>query len=260
MSDTKRNDFEAWYSDQGLFPKSVQRSGDGYVLMQANLSWIAWQAAIASQPERAALPQAEKCGLSWDGKNVYGDAASIQAVKVALHDADTVPYLKNLLSESYKTKSQPSAQSPGIDAVKVEDLDFTPDEHHSISDMANVGYSLMEMIKAYRPSYSWNETPAEIVGDLLLEIEELQEFSAPPPLPSQPEPLGQAMSDGLPEGWSIQQNPNGGMYNLVSPLGSWAIVRNEFRDNNNIIHDFFSALLHKAGASGRDATNSGEIK
>jgi hypothetical protein len=51
-------------------------------------------------------------------------------------------------------------------------LDFKPDEHHAIADMANVGYSLMQSIKAHRPDYCWNESPAEIVGDLCDEIGE----------------------------------------------------------------------------------------
>lgn len=54
-------------------------------------------------------------------------------------------------------------------------LDFEPDEQHTVADMANVGYSLMQAIKEHRPGYSWNETPAEIVRDLLKEIEEAQQ-------------------------------------------------------------------------------------
>jgi hypothetical protein len=51
-------------------------------------------------------------------------------------------------------------------------LDFEPDEHHTLADMANVGYSLMQAIKAHRPDYAWNESPAEIVGDLCNELDE----------------------------------------------------------------------------------------
>lgn len=40
-----REAFEHWYSDEGASPEAVRRSGDGYVAMQANLSWIVWQAA-----------------------------------------------------------------------------------------------------------------------------------------------------------------------------------------------------------------------
>lgn len=40
-----RAEFENWYSDNSQFPKAVERSGDGYKLMQAQQSWMAWQAA-----------------------------------------------------------------------------------------------------------------------------------------------------------------------------------------------------------------------
>lgn len=61
--------------------------------------------------------------------------------------------------------------SPGAEG----ELDFTPDEHHSVADMANVGYSLMQAIKTHRPDYSWNDSPTEIVGDLLEEIADAKE-------------------------------------------------------------------------------------
>lgn len=63
-----------------------------------------------------------------------------------------------------------------------EDLDFVPDEFHQVADMANVGYSLMKEIEQHRPNYHWNESPGEIVGDLLNEIEELK--SSPQSLPT----------------------------------------------------------------------------
>lgn len=53
---------------------------------------MALRKAIASLRELETL-----CALSWDGKNVHGDSASIDAVKTALHEAGTVPELKSLL-------------------------------------------------------------------------------------------------------------------------------------------------------------------
>lgn len=53
-----------------------------------------------------------------------------------------------------------------------EALDFEPDAQHTVADMANVGYALMQAIKRHRPDYAWNESPAEIVGDLMDEIEQ----------------------------------------------------------------------------------------
>lgn len=37
--------FEAWASDNGAWPKAVERDTSGYRLMQTESSWIAWQAA-----------------------------------------------------------------------------------------------------------------------------------------------------------------------------------------------------------------------
>lgn len=53
-----------------------------------------------------------------------------------------------------------------------DDLDFEPDEHHTIADMANVGYSLMQAIKSNCPDYCWGESPAEIVVDLINQRDE----------------------------------------------------------------------------------------
>ncbi|MES2530436.1 MAG: hypothetical protein V4636_05335, partial [Pseudomonadota bacterium] len=64
-------------------------------------------------------------------------------------------------------------------------LDFDPDENFTVSDMANVGYSLMNAIKEHRPEYNWNDSPAEIVGDLCNEIEE----SPQPPKPAGAVPI-----------------------------------------------------------------------
>ncbi|MGE6580355.1 hypothetical protein ACQKD0_04890 [Vreelandella aquamarina] len=42
---SQRERFERWFSDQGKWPQSVERSGEGYRLMQANDAWLTWQAA-----------------------------------------------------------------------------------------------------------------------------------------------------------------------------------------------------------------------
>ena len=39
------------------------------------------------------------CALSWDGKNVYGDENSIKFVKNAIHEAGTVPELKERIRQ-----------------------------------------------------------------------------------------------------------------------------------------------------------------
>lgn len=54
-------------------------------------------------------------------------------------------------------------------------LDFEPNEKHTVPDMANVGHSLMQAIALHRPEYAWNTSPAEIVGVLVNEIEEMSQ-------------------------------------------------------------------------------------
>jgi hypothetical protein len=47
MNENERKAFEAWYSDEGLFPRSIERNGGSYILMQAQQAWTAWQARAA---------------------------------------------------------------------------------------------------------------------------------------------------------------------------------------------------------------------
>ncbi|MEX3952003.1 hypothetical protein AB4Y40_30140 [Paraburkholderia sp. EG287B] len=54
-------------------------------------------------------------------------------------------------------------------AVNADDLDFTPDEQHSIHDMANIGKALLERVASMCPDDAWNESPTEIVSDLINE-------------------------------------------------------------------------------------------
>ena len=76
----------------------------------------------------------------------------------------------------YIALANPAAILALVERVAAMDdaLDFEPDARHSVADMANVGYSLMQAIMMHRPDYAWNESPAEIVGDLI------EELSIPP--------------------------------------------------------------------------------
>lgn len=40
-----RERFEAWASDNGKWPEAIERSGEGYRIMQTQCDWMAWQAA-----------------------------------------------------------------------------------------------------------------------------------------------------------------------------------------------------------------------
>lgn len=48
---TDREKFEAWASDDGQFPRAVEKRGDTYILLATQAKWETWQAAIASQNE-----------------------------------------------------------------------------------------------------------------------------------------------------------------------------------------------------------------
>jgi Xaa-Pro aminopeptidase len=55
--DKSRAAFEKWMSDDGISPRAVERSSDGYYkLMHTSNSWTAWSAAIAyASAEQKAL-------------------------------------------------------------------------------------------------------------------------------------------------------------------------------------------------------------
>jgi hypothetical protein len=50
---TDREQFEAWFSQKGCFPKDVERSGEGYKEENATRSWFAWQAAHATPADHS---------------------------------------------------------------------------------------------------------------------------------------------------------------------------------------------------------------
>ncbi|WP_321810122.1 hypothetical protein [Burkholderia sp. BCC1985] len=63
-------------------------------------------------------------------------------------------------------------------AIDANDLDFTPDAQHAIADMANIGFALLEQIARMAPGYNWNDSPVEIVSDLINERDEARAASA----------------------------------------------------------------------------------
>lgn len=42
---SEREQFEAWFSDDGKYPHAVERSGNGYFFADANIQWEVWQAS-----------------------------------------------------------------------------------------------------------------------------------------------------------------------------------------------------------------------
>ena len=88
--------------------------------------------AFARAIEREVAAQAgQNCLLSWGGKNVQGDEASIKAVKVALHDAGTVPELKDRIRELQAQAGQVAV--PGWISVD----ERLPDAGHCLATYRN---------------------------------------------------------------------------------------------------------------------------
>lgn len=54
MTDSTRDAFEAWYSDNGANPRLVERNKETYQLVPTAICWWAWQAATLAEQERCA--------------------------------------------------------------------------------------------------------------------------------------------------------------------------------------------------------------
>jgi hypothetical protein len=66
QQDEMRAKFEHWASDEGSYPKAVQRHGESYLLMQTANSWVVWQAATAAHSEALAAVTRERDALRED--------------------------------------------------------------------------------------------------------------------------------------------------------------------------------------------------
>ncbi|WP_369067442.1 hypothetical protein [Burkholderia gladioli] len=75
------------------------------------------------------------------------------------------------------------------------DLDSEPDAQHAVADMANIGYALMQTIERMVPGYCWNESPTEIVSDLINERDEARASQAA--APAEARELIATFDDGL---------------------------------------------------------------
>ena len=75
---TVRALFEHWMSDEGKTPKAVERHGDGYKLMQAQICWTAWQAA---NDTTAPVIAAARCIRHWHDREPDGMVVSAEHVR-----------------------------------------------------------------------------------------------------------------------------------------------------------------------------------
>ncbi|NTT95266.1 LysM peptidoglycan-binding domain-containing protein [Pseudomonas aeruginosa] len=64
----ERAAFEYWASDEGLYPKAVERAGNCYKLAQTQSYWMAWQARAAlAQPSLMPPDRGPWHAVKWDG-------------------------------------------------------------------------------------------------------------------------------------------------------------------------------------------------
>ena len=80
---SERDQFEAWFSEDGKYPHAVKRSGEGYRLAAANSQWEAWQASReAIKDEQPAserfmcVPAADLYELMHKGGEAYSYTSS----------------------------------------------------------------------------------------------------------------------------------------------------------------------------------------
>lgn len=163
---------------------------------------IAWVWCDTICPDHCHSTDAEAIEEGWIPL-VYGDPKAVQiadekrskieaAIKVteykyfgmyefteAQHDAVDVlvEAARTFLSAPHIAPQPPSADAAAAPederaAFNADALDFEPDARHAVADMANIGYALLEQISRMAPGYHWNDSPVEIVSDLINERDE----------------------------------------------------------------------------------------
>lgn len=85
---SQRARFEHWFSDQGEWPQAVERSGEGYKLMQAQSSWETWKAA---------------CPEGWQAVPIEPDGAmQVAGLKVRVEEDGTAAVYRAILAAAPK--------------------------------------------------------------------------------------------------------------------------------------------------------------
>ncbi|HEO1644860.1 hypothetical protein IPC1477_22700 [Pseudomonas aeruginosa] len=130
----ERAKFEYWASDEGIYPKAVERSGNCYKLAQTQSYWMAWQARAAlAQPSPALPPFAEKVLAKL--RRFYDCASDFESggVDIGRHWLDLLTQL-GLLNRVQRSPALWEISQQG------EDLLGAPQHFPARTEQANSGY------------------------------------------------------------------------------------------------------------------------
>ncbi len=96
-----------------------KRKVDKIMKTKKEIMALAWKAraAISAAPEPAQAEQPYtqypyEAAISWSGFNVFGNVASINAVKTAIYEAGIVPELRERVKQAEQPRNEPVQQEP----------------------------------------------------------------------------------------------------------------------------------------------------
>ncbi|WP_420213537.1 hypothetical protein ACN8ZM_40740 (plasmid) [Burkholderia aenigmatica] len=111
-------------------------------------------------------------------------SAEFESWIAALLGVDEGEQFRDRICTAIKTLKARASVNRSADertTFSANDLDFEPDAQHTVADMANIGYALLEQIARMAPGYRWNDSPVEIVSDLINERDEARASSSNQP-------------------------------------------------------------------------------
>ncbi|MGU5162784.1 hypothetical protein [Pseudomonas aeruginosa] len=197
----ERAAFEYWASDEGLYPKAVERAGNCYKLAQTQSYWMAWQARAAlAQPSLMPPDRGPWHAVKWDGGRRVDLSSDDFEHDVALTvsgdfvEGDKFRYAQELAAWMNAHLAQPSPVQAEQHWPKLE----KPAQVGGVRFSAGVSSRLV--VEAAQRLYEFESTPEQEAE----RIERLQAFRE-----QCFEPLGtefsKVLSDNLPELLSTAQ-------------------------------------------------------
>lgn len=130
-------------------------------------------AGIAASPveQHEAAPADVEARFVAEHGHRLAQLLGIASFDIADRDAQIMAVLKCSQPEP------PVADERATYVVNSDDLDFEPDGQPHLADMANVGHALLEQINRMLPGYHWNDSPIEVISDLINERDEARASS-----------------------------------------------------------------------------------